>query len=150
MENVAAENFGVTEFVNPNDHNKPIQEVIVDLTDGGVDYSFECVGNVSVMRSALECCHKGWGTSVVVGVAGAGEEACTRPFLLITGRVWKGTAFGGLKSRSQVPWLVEKYMKREIKIDEYITHNLTLKEINKAFDLLHQASCLRCVLKMHA
>ncbi|KAK3007563.1 hypothetical protein RJ639_014409 [Escallonia herrerae] len=138
-----AKNFGVTEFVNPKDHDKPIQQVIVDLTDGGVDYSFECIGNVSIMRAALECCHKGWGTSVIVGVAASGQEICTRPFQLVTGRVWKGTAFGGFKSRSQVPWLVEKYMKNEIKVDEYITHNLTLAEINKAFDLMHEGGCLR-------
>lgn len=134
---LAAKNFGVTEFINPKDHgDKPIQQVIVDLTDGGVDYSFECIGNVSVMRSALECCHKvsaailqkyyyimfvnidmfqnfqGWGTSVIVGVAGSGQEISTRPFQLVTGRVWKGTAFGGFKSRSQVPWLVDKYLKK--------------------------------------
>jgi S-(hydroxymethyl)glutathione dehydrogenase / alcohol dehydrogenase len=145
---IAAKNFGVTEFINPKDHEKPIQQVIADLTDGGVDYSFECIGNVSVMRSALECCHKvnaasiavsllsqifkystgdwwlyiiktffvlnfqGWGTSVVVGVAASGQEISTRPFQLVTGRVWKGTAFGGFKSRSQVPWLVEKYLKK--------------------------------------
>ncbi|KAB1213814.1 Alcohol dehydrogenase class-3, partial [Morella rubra] len=129
-----------------DDHEKPIQQVLVDLTDGGVDYSFECIGNVSVMRAALECCHKGWGTSVIVGVAASGQEICTRPFQLVTGRVWKGTAFGGFKSRSQVPWLVEKYLKKEIKVDEYITHNLTLPEINKAFDLMHEGTCLRCVL----
>ncbi|PPD95853.1 hypothetical protein GOBAR_DD07111 [Gossypium barbadense] len=145
----AAKNFGVTEFVNPKDYDKPIQQVLVDLTDGGVDYSFECIGNVSVMRSALECCHKGWGTSVIIGVAASGQEISTRPFQLVTGRVWKGTAFGGFKSRSQVPWLVDKYMKKEIKIDEYITHNLTLGDINKAFDLMHEGGCLRCVLKMN-
>ncbi|KAF5482516.1 hypothetical protein F2P56_003078, partial [Juglans regia] len=144
-----AKNFGVTEFLNPKDHEKPIQQVIVDLTDGGVDYSFECIGNVSVMRSALECCHKGWGTSVIVGVAASGQEICTRPFQLVTGRVWKGTAFGGFKSRSQVPWLVERYLKKEIKVDEYITHNLTLGEINEAFDLMHEGGCLRCVLAVH-
>ncbi|CAH8278449.1 unnamed protein product [Arabidopsis lyrata] len=141
-----AKKFGVNEYVNPKDHDKPIQEVIVELTDGGVDYSFECIGNVSVMRAALECCHKGWGTSVIVGVAASGQEISTRPFQLVTGRVWKGTAFGGFKSRTQVPWLVEKYLNKEIKVDEYITHNLTLGEINKAFDLLHEGSCLRCVL----
>uniref|UniRef100_A0A0E0K6U2 S-(hydroxymethyl)glutathione dehydrogenase n=1 Tax=Oryza punctata TaxID=4537 RepID=A0A0E0K6U2_ORYPU len=141
-----AKNFGVTEFVNPKDHDKPIQQVIVDLTDGGVDYSFECIGNVSVMRSALECCHKGWGTSVIVGVAASGQEISTRPFQLVTGRVWKGTAFGGFKSRSQVPWLVEKYLNKEIKVDEYVTHSMNLSDINKAFDLLHEGGCLRCVL----
>ncbi|KAG9154350.1 hypothetical protein Leryth_000786 [Lithospermum erythrorhizon] len=143
-----AKNFGVTEFINPKDHDKPIQQVIVDLTDGGVDYSFECIGNVSVMRAALECCHKGWGTSVIVGVAASGQEISTRPFQLVTGRVWKGTAFGGFKSRSQVPWLVEKYMKKEIKVDEYITHNQTLFDINKAFELMHDGGCLRVVLDM--
>ncbi|XP_009113963.1 alcohol dehydrogenase class-3-like isoform X2 [Brassica rapa] len=143
---ISAKKFGVNEFVNPKDHQKPIQEVIVDLTDGGVDYSFECIGNVSVMRAALECCHKGWGTSVIVGVAASGQEISTRPFQLVTGRVWKGTAFGGFKSRTQVPWLVEKYMNKEIKVDEYITHSMTLGEINKAFDLLHEGTCLRCVL----
>ncbi|KAH9729046.1 Alcohol dehydrogenase class-3 [Citrus sinensis] len=122
--------------------------VLVDLTDGGVDYSFECIGNVSVMRAALECCHKGWGTSVIVGVAASGQEISTRPFQLVTGRVWKGTAFGGFKSRSQVPWLVDKYMKKEIKVDEYITHNMTLWEINEAFHYMHGGDCLRCVLKM--
>ncbi|GAU27547.1 hypothetical protein TSUD_29800 [Trifolium subterraneum] len=144
-----AKNFGVTEFINPKEHEKPIQQVIVDLTDGGVDYSFECIGNVSVMRAALECCHKGWGTSVIVGVAASGQEISTRPFQLVTGRVWKGTAFGGFKSRSQVPWLVNKYLNKEIKVDEYITHSLTLPEINSAFDLMHEGGCLRCVLAMH-
>ncbi|PPD75607.1 hypothetical protein GOBAR_DD27463 [Gossypium barbadense] len=105
--------------------------------------------SVLEMRAALECCHKGWGTSVIIGVAASGQEISTRPFQLVTGRVWKGTAFGGFKSRSQVPWLVDKYMKKEIKIDEYTTHNLTLGEINKAFDLMHEGGCLRCVLKMH-
>ncbi|KAG6434573.1 hypothetical protein SASPL_106211 [Salvia splendens] len=143
-----AKDFGVTEFINPNDHEKPIQQVIVDLTDGGVDYSFECIGNVGVMRAALECCHKGWGTSVIVGVAASGQEISTRPFQLVTGRVWKGTAFGGFKSRSQVPWLVEKYLKKEIKVDEYITHTSTLPEINKAFDMMHEGMCLRVVLDM--
>ncbi|KAL2905486.1 Alcohol dehydrogenase class-3 [Bienertia sinuspersici] len=144
-----AKNFGVNEFVNPNDHDKPIQQVLVDLTDGGVDYSFECIGKVSVMRAALECCHKGWGTSVIVGVAASGQEISTRPFQLVTGRVWKGTAFGGFKSRTQVPWLVDKYMNKEIKVDEYITHNMTLLEINEAFDLMHEGGCLRCVLSLH-
>ncbi|KAM3216729.1 alcohol dehydrogenase class-3 isoform X1 [Capsicum annuum] len=143
-----AKNFGATEFINPKEHEKPIQQVIVDLTDGGVDYSFECIGNVSVMRAALECCHKGWGTSVIVGVAASGQEISTRPFQLVTGRVWKGTAFGGFKSRSQVPLLVDKYLKKEIKVDEYITHNMTLTDINKAFDLMHDGECLRVVLDM--
>lgn len=140
--------FGVTEFVNPKHHEKPIQEVIVNMTDGGVDYSFECVGNVKLMRAALECCHKGWGTSVIVGVAAAGQEISTRPFQLVTGRVWKGTAFGGFKSRSQVPQLVDKYLKKEIKVDEYITHNMALSDINEAFELMHGGKCLRCVIHM--
>ncbi|KAH7428782.1 hypothetical protein KP509_09G017100 [Ceratopteris richardii] len=142
------EKFGVTEFINPKHHQKPIQEVIVGLTDGGVDYSFECIGNVDIMRSALECCHKGWGTSVIVGVAAAGKEISTRPFQLVTGRVWKGTAFGGFKSRTQVPQLVDKYLKKEIKVDEYITHNLPLSEINNAFDLMHHGRSLRAVIHM--
>jgi len=143
-----AKDFGVTEFLNPKDYKKSTQEVIVELTDGGVDYSFDCTGNVNVMRSALECCHKGWGTSVIIGVAAAGQEISTRPFQLVTGRVWKGTAFGGFKSRSQVPELVEKYLKKEIKVDEYITHNMKLADINEAFDLLHSGKCLRCVLQL--
>eukprot|EP00850_Spirogloea_muscicola_P000527 SM000002S05607 [mRNA] locus=s2:1177811:1180595:- [translate_table: standard] len=144
-----AKDFGCNEFVNPKDHGeKPIQEVIVDLTDGGVDYSFECIGNVNVMRAALECCHKGWGTSVIIGVAAAGKEISTRPFQLVTGRTWKGTAFGGFKSRTQVPELVKKYLNKEIKVDEYITHNFPLADINKAFDLLHEGQCLRAVIHM--
>lgn len=143
-----AKDFGVTEFLNPKDYKKSTQEVIVELTDGGVDYSFDCTGNVQVMRTALECCHKGWGTSVIIGVAASGQEISTRPFQLVTGRVWKGTAFGGFKSRSQVPELVEKYLKKEIKVDEYITHNMKLADINDAFDLLHSGKCLRCVLQL--
>lgn len=143
-----AKSFGATEFVNPDDHTKPIQEVIVDLTNGGVDYSFECVGNVKVMRAALECCHIGWGQSVIVGVAGAGQEISTRPFQLVTGRVWKGTAFGGYQSRTEVPKLLERYENGELKIDEYITHNMKLDDINEAFELLHGGKCLRVVLHM--
>lgn len=143
-----AKEFGVTEFVNPKDQDKPIQQVIVDLTDGGVDYSFECIGNVNVMRAALECCHKGWGTSVVIGVAGSGQEISTRPFQLVTGRTWKGTAFGGFKSRTDVPNLVEKYLNKEVKVDEYVTHNRPLDKINEAFELLHDGKCLRVVIHM--
>jgi len=143
-----AKSFGVTEGLNPKDSKKSTQETIIEMTDGGVDYSFDCTGNVSVMRSALECCHKGWGTSVIIGVAAAGQEISTRPFQLVTGRVWKGTAFGGFKSRTQVPELVEKYMKKEIKVDEYITHTMKLAQINEAFELLHSGKCLRCVLSM--
>ena len=118
--------------------NLPIQEVIVDMTDGGVDYSFECIGNVDLMRAALECCHKGWGESTIIGVAGAGQEISTRPFQLVTGRVWRGTAFGGVKGRSELPGYVDQYMAGEIKIDEMITHTQSLDEINKAFDLMHE------------
>jgi S-(hydroxymethyl)glutathione dehydrogenase/alcohol dehydrogenase len=141
-----ARQFGATDFVNPKDHGAPIQQVIVDMTDGGVDYSFECIGNVNVMRSALECCHKGWGESIIIGVAGAGQEISTRPFQLVTGRVWKGSAFGGVKGRSQLPGYVERYMKGEIKIDEFITHDMKFDQINHAFDLLHEGKSIRTVL----
>lgn len=138
--------LGATECINPRNYDKPIQEAIVDLTDGGVDYSFECIGNVDVMRSALECCHKGWGESVIIGVAGAGEEIRTRPFQLVTGRVWRGTAFGGVKGRSQLPGYVERYMNGEIMIDPMVTHTMPLEEINQAFDLLHQGKSIRSVV----
>ena len=141
-----ARQFGATDFVNPKDYSDPIQQVIVDLTDGGVDYSFECIGNVNVMRSALECCHKGWGESIIIGVAGAGEEIATRPFQLVTGRVWRGSAFGGVKGRSQLPGYVEQYMNGEIKIDEFITHDMPFDKINEAFDLLHEGKSIRTVL----
>ena len=141
-----ARQFGATEFVNPKDYSDPIQQVIVDMTDGGVDYSFECIGNVNVMRSALECCHKGWGESVIIGVAGAGEEIATRPFQLVTGRVWRGSAFGGVKGRSELPGYVERYMKGEIKIDEFVTHDMPFEKINEAFDLLHEGKSIRTVL----
>ena len=138
--------LGATDFVNPKNYDKPIQEVIVDLTDGGVDYSFECIGNVNVMRSALECCHKGWGESVIIGVAGAGEEISTRPFQLVTGRVWRGSAFGGVKGRSQLPDYVERYLKGEIKIDEMVTYTMPLDDINRAFDLMHDGKAIRSVV----
>ncbi|MCH8497033.1 MAG: S-(hydroxymethyl)glutathione dehydrogenase/class III alcohol dehydrogenase [Marinobacter sp.] len=141
-----ARQFGATEFVNPKDYSDPIQQVIVDMTDGGVDYSFECIGNVNVMRSALECCHKGWGESVIIGVAGAGEEIATRPFQLVTGRVWRGSAFGGVKGRSELPGYVDRYMKGEIKIDEFVTHDMPFEKINEAFDLLHEGKSIRTVL----
>ena len=141
-----AEQFGATDFVNPKEYSDPIQQVIVDLTDGGVDYSFECIGNVNVMRSALECCHKGWGESIIIGVAGAGEEISTRPFQLVTGRVWKGSAFGGVKGRSELPGYVEQYMKGEINIDDFITHDMPFEKINEAFDLLHRGESIRTVL----
>jgi len=141
-----ARQMGATDTVNPNDHGAPIQEVIVEMTGGGVDYSFECVGNVKLMRAALECCHKGWGESVIVGVAGAGQEICTRPFQLVTGRVWRGTAFGGCKGRSQLPGMVDQYMHGEIKVDEFITHTMGLDDINKAFDLMHEGKSIRSVI----
>lgn len=141
-----AKMLGATDFVNPKNYDKPIQDVIVDITDGGVDYSFECIGNTEVMRSALECCHKGWGESVIIGVAGAGQEISTRPFQLVTGRVWRGTAFGGVKGRSQLPDYVERYMQGDIKIDEMITYTMPLDEINRAFDLMHEGKAIRSVV----
>ncbi len=138
--------LGATDLINPNDHDGPVQQVIIELTDGGVDYSFECIGNVSVMRSALECCHKGWGESIIIGVAGAGQEISTRPFQLVTGRVWRGTAFGGVKGRSQLPGYVERYLRGEIKVDEMITHTMPLEEINCAFDLMHEGQSIRSVI----
>ena len=141
-----AKKMGATDCVNPRDHQKPIQEVIVDMTDGGVEFSFECIGNVDVMRSALECCHKGWGESVIIGVAGAGQEIRTRPFQLVTGRVWRGSAFGGVKGRSQLPGMVEQAMKGEIDLDSFITHTLPLDRINEAFDLMHEGQSIRTVI----
>ena len=141
-----ARQLGATDFVNPHDYEAPIQEVIVDLTDGGVDYSFEAVGNVDLMRSALECCHKGWGESTIIGVAGAGQEIATRPFQLVTGRVWRGSAFGGVKGRSQLPGMVDQYLAGEIKVDEMITHTMGLEDINRAFDLMHEGESIRSVI----
>ena len=138
--------LGATDFVNPSRYDQPIQDVIVDLTDGGVDYSFECIGNTNVMRSALECCHKGWGESVVIGVAGAGQEICTRPFQLVTGRVWRGTAFGGVRGRSELPGYVDNYMAGKINIDDMVTHTMGLEDINKAFDLMHAGESIRSVV----
>ncbi len=138
--------LGATDFVNPKDHDQPIQDVIVDMTNGGVDYSFEAIGNVELMRSALECCHKGWGESIIIGVAGAGQEISTRPFQLVTGRVWRGSAFGGVKGRSQLPNMVDQYMAGAIKVDEMITHTMKLEEINTAFDLMHEGSSIRSVI----
>ena len=130
----------------PTEHDAPIQDVVIDLTNGGVDYSFECIGNVDLMRSALECCHKGWGESTIIGVAGAGQEISTRPFQLVTGRVWRGTAFGGVKGRSELPGMVEQYMQGEIKIDEMVTHSMPLEQINSAFDLMHEGKSIRSVV----
>lgn len=141
-----ARQLGATDCVNPKDYDKPIQEVIVELTDGGVDYSFECIGNVDVMRSALECCHKGWGESVVIGVAGAGQEISTRPFQLVTGRVWKGSAFGGVKGRSELPGMVERYLQGEFKLNDFITHTMGLDAINDAFELMHEGKSIRTVI----
>jgi S-(hydroxymethyl)glutathione dehydrogenase/alcohol dehydrogenase len=143
---VMAEQLGATDLVNPKEYDDPIQDVIVELTDGGVDYSFECVGNVDLMRAALECCHKGWGESVIIGVAGAGQEIATRPFQLVTGRVWRGTAFGGVRGRSELPGYVDRYMAGEIKVDEMVTHILPLAEINQAFDLMHEGASIRSVI----
>jgi S-(hydroxymethyl)glutathione dehydrogenase/alcohol dehydrogenase len=138
--------LGATDFINPKKYDAPIQDVIVELTDGGVDYSFECIGNVHLMRQALECCHKGWGESVIIGVAGAGQEISTRPFQLVTGRVWRGSAFGGVKGRTELPGYVERYMAGEIKIDEMITFTMPLEEINTAFDYMHDGKSIRSVV----
>ena len=141
-----AKSLGATDFVNPKDYDAPIQEVIVDLTDGGVDYSFEAVGNVNLMRAALECCHKGWGESTIIGVAGSGQEICTRPFQLVTGRVWRGSAFGGVKGRSQLPGMVDQYMDGTIELDSLVTHTMGLEDINKAFDLMHEGKSIKSVI----
>ena len=141
-----ARKLGATDCINPNDYDKPIQEVIVEMTDGGVDFSFECIGNVKVMRAALECCHKGWGESVIIGVAGAGQEISTRPFQLVTGRVWRGRAFGGVRGRSGLPSYVQRYMQGEFKLDDFITHTMPLEQINEAFDLMHEGKSTRTVI----
>jgi len=141
-----ARQLGATDCVNPSKSSDPIQNVIVEMTDGGVDYSFECIGNVKLMRSALEACHKGWGQSIIIGVAGAGEEISTRPFQLVTGRVWKGTAFGGVKGRSELPGYVDRYLKGEIKVDEMVTHTMPFEKINQAFDLMHEGKSIRSVV----
>ena len=140
-----AEQFGMTDFINPTEVDDVVG-AIVDLTDGGVEYSFECIGNVEVMRQALECCHKGWGESIIIGVAGAGQEIATRPFQLVTGRVWRGTAFGGAKGRTDVPKFVDWYMDGKINIDDLITHTMPVEEINTAFDLMHAGESIRSVV----
>ena len=141
------EKFGMTNFINPSEYEgDKLQAKIIELTDGGADYSFECIGNVNVMRQALECCHKGWGESIIIGVAGAGQEISTRPFQLVTGRVWKGTAFGGAKGRTDVPKIVDWYMDKKINIDDLITHEFSLDNINKAFDLMHEGKSIRSVI----
>lgn len=141
-----AKALGATDTLNPNDFSVPIQEVLIEMTDGGVDYSFECIGNVNLMRQALECCHKGWGESIIIGVAGAGEEISTRPFQLVTGRVWRGSAFGGVKGRTELPSYVNRYMQGQINIDDFVTHNMPLDDINKAFDLMHEGKSIRTVI----
>jgi S-(hydroxymethyl)glutathione dehydrogenase/alcohol dehydrogenase len=141
-----AEKFGATHFVNPSEVAGDLVPYLVSLTGGGADFSFECIGNVKVMRQALECCHKGWGTSVIIGVAAAGEEISTRPFQLVTGRVWKGSAFGGARGRTDVPKIVDYYMDKKINIDDLITHTLPVSEINRAFELMHQGESIRTVL----
>lgn len=141
-----AKALGATDFINPKDLSVSVTEAIVDMTNGGVDYSFECIGNVNVMREALECCHMGWGVSTIIGVAGAGQEISTRPFQLVTGRSWKGTAFGGVKGRTQLPGYVDRYMNGEIEIDKMVTHTMGLEDINKAFDLMHSGESIRSVI----
>jgi len=146
-----AEKFGMTDFVNPreiepHETGGDLVEELVELTGGGADYSFECIGNVNTMRQALECCHKGWGVSVIIGVAGAGQEISTRPFQLVTGRVWKGTAFGGARGRSDVPGIVDWYMEGRINIDDLITHTMPLADINRAFELMHSGESIRSVV----
>ena len=140
------EQFGMTDFVNPKEVGGDLVAHLVELTSGGADYSFECIGNVNTMRQALECCHKGWGVSVIIGVAGAGQEIATRPFQLVTGRVWKGTAFGGARGRSDVPQIVDWYMDGKINIDDLITHTMPLDDINQAFDLMHEGKSIRSVV----
>lgn len=141
-----AKALGATDFVNPATLGTGVTEAIVDMTNGGVDYSFECIGNVKLMREALECCHMGWGVSTIIGVAGAGQEICTRPFQLVTGRSWKGTAFGGVKGRSELPDYVENYMNGKIELDSMVTHTMPLEDINHAFDLMHEGKSIRSVI----
>ncbi len=142
-----AKKFGATDCINPKDFDKPIQEILVEMTDGGLDYTFECVGNVELMRSALESCHKGWGESIIIGVAGAGQEIKTRPFQLVTGRVWRGSAFGGVKGRSELPGYVDKYISGEINLDDMVSFELPLERINEAFDLMHEGKSIRSVIR---
>ena len=142
-----AERFGMTHFVNPSEVEGDLVPYLVDITRGGADYSFECIGNVEVMRQALECCHKGWGESIIIGVAGAGQEIATRPFQLVTGRVWRGTAFGGARGRTEVPRIVDWYMDGKINIDDLITHTMPLEDINRAFDLMHAGESIRSVVQ---
>ncbi|MCE2574150.1 S-(hydroxymethyl)glutathione dehydrogenase/class III alcohol dehydrogenase [Komagataeibacter sp. FNDCR2] len=141
-----AKAFGATDFLNPKDYDKPIQQVVVEMTGWGVDHTFECIGNVNVMRAALECAHRGWGQSIVIGVAGAGQEISTRPFQLVTGRSWKGSAFGGVKGRSQLPGMVEDAMRGDIQLEPFVTHTMPLEDINEAFRLMHEGKSIRSVI----
>jgi S-(hydroxymethyl)glutathione dehydrogenase/alcohol dehydrogenase len=141
-----AKQFGATDCINPKDHDKPIQQVVVEMTGWGVDHSFECIGNTQVMRAALECAHRGWGQSVIIGVAGAGQEISTRPFQLVTGRKWLGTAFGGVKGRTQLPGMVEDAMAGKIELAPFVTHTMGLDEINEAFELMHEGKSIRSVV----
>jgi len=141
-----AKALGATDCINPNDLSDGVTEAVVEMTKGGVDYSFECIGNVEVMREALECCHMGWGVSTIIGVAGAGQEIHTRPFQLVTGRVWKGTAFGGVKGRSELPGYVDRYLSGDIEVDKMVTHTMPLEDINRAFDLMHSGESIRSVI----
>jgi S-(hydroxymethyl)glutathione dehydrogenase/alcohol dehydrogenase len=141
-----AKALGATDFINPKDLNVSVTEAVVELTNGGVDYSFECIGNVDVMREALECCHMGWGVSTIIGVAGAGQEIRTRPFQLVTGRTWKGTAFGGVKGRTELPGYVDRYLNGSIELDSMVTHTMPLEDINTAFDLMHEGKSIRSVI----
>lgn len=141
-----ARQFGATECINPKDHDKPIQQVLIEMTGWGIDHTFECIGNVHVMRAALESAHRGWGQSIVIGVAGAGEEISTRPFQLVTGRVWKGSAFGGVKGRTQLPGMVEDAMRGDIDLAPFVTHTMGLEEINEAFELMHEGKSIRTVI----
>ncbi|RKP21220.1 alcohol dehydrogenase [Rozella allomycis CSF55] len=141
--------FGATECINPKNSHEPIEKILVAKTDGGLDYTFECVGNVNVMRSALEACHKGWGQSVIVGVAPAGAEISTRPFQLVTGRVWKGSAFGGVKGRSELPGIVDGYLQGKVNVDDLVTHSFSLNEINKSFEVMHSGDSVKAVITMN-
>jgi S-(hydroxymethyl)glutathione dehydrogenase/alcohol dehydrogenase len=141
-----AEKFGMTDFVDPKEVEGDLVPYLVDITKGGADYSFECIGNVNIMRQALECCHKGWGECTIIGVAAAGQEISTRPFQLVTGRVWRGSAFGGARGRTDVPKIVDWYMEGKINIDDLITHVMPVEKINDAFDLMHQGESIRSVV----
>jgi S-(hydroxymethyl)glutathione dehydrogenase/alcohol dehydrogenase len=141
-----AQALGATDCLNPGELDVSVTEAVIEMTGGGVDYSFECIGNVDVMRAALECCHMGWGVSTIIGVAGAGQEIRTRPFQLVTGRTWKGTAFGGVKGRSELPGYVERYLDGKIELDGMVTHTMPLEDINKAFDLMHAGKSIRSVI----